>query len=63
MHISGIEYTAMGERKHIELEKSDMNYKGLLRVLFDNDVSGVLICESPILEKDALRMKSFYDSL
>ena len=63
MHISGIDYTAKGEKKHLDLDDSDFNYRGLLRVLKDEDVTGFLICESPSLEKDAIKLKTYYDSL
>ena len=32
-HLAGIEYTAKGERQHLNLEESDMNYKDLLKAL------------------------------
>ena len=63
MHLSGIEYTGKGERKHLDLNESDMNYRDLLRVLKDNDVCGILICESPSLEDDARILKDFYTAL
>ena len=63
MHISGIEFSPKGERKHLNLEESDMRFRELLAVLKDNNVGGWLICESPSLEDDALMMKTHYDSL
>lgn len=63
MHISGIEFSQKGEKRHLNLEESDMQYRELLAVLKDNDVGGWLICESPSLEDDALIMKTHYDSL
>jgi deoxyribonuclease-4 len=63
IHLSGIEYTAKGEREHIRLADSDMNWKGLLTVLHERRVSGVVISESPVLEDDALLMKEFYEGL
>jgi len=63
IHISGIEYTAKGEREHIRLADSDMNWKGLLSVLHERGVSGTVISESPVLEDDALLMKDFYEGL
>ena len=32
-HIAGIEYTVKGERHHLNLEESDMNYKDLLKAM------------------------------
>lgn len=63
MHVAGIEYTGKGERKHLNLEESDMRWRELLEVLKANDVRGILICESPSIEDDALLMKSYYDTL
>jgi len=63
IHTSGIKYSAKGEREHLDLKDSDMNYQALLKALKDFDVGGVLICESPNLEEDALLMKEFYGNL
>lgn len=63
IHISGIVYTARGEREHIPLEESEMNWRGVISVLHERGVSGTIISESPILEDDALLMKSFYEGL
>ncbi len=63
LHVSGIEYTAKGERKHLTLQESDFNYRELLRALADCGAAGYLICESPNLEADALLMKKYYASL
>lgn len=62
-HIAGIEYSAKGERQHLMLEESDMNYKALLKAFKDFDVKGLIICESPVMEDDAVLLKSYYDSL
>jgi deoxyribonuclease-4 len=63
VHMSGIEYTAKGERKHLPLEESDMNWRDLFKAFKSFDVSGTIICESPILEQDALLMQEYYKSL
>lgn len=62
-HIAGIEYSIKGERKHLNLEESDMNYKDLLKAFKDFNVKGVVICESPNIEDDALLLKNYYESL
>lgn len=62
-HLAGIEYTAKGERQHLILEDSDMNYKDLLKVLKDFGVKGALVCESPNIEGDAQLIKDYYYSL
>lgn len=62
-HLAGIDYTGKGERKHLNLEESDMNYKDLLKALKSFDVKGALVCESPNIEDDCKLMKEFYLTL
>ena len=62
-HIAGIEYGEKGEKKHLLLEESDMNYKDLMKAFKDFKVKGVVVCESPIMEKDAVLLKNYYNSL
>lgn len=57
IHLSGIEYTEKGERKHLPLEESDLNFKTLLKVLASHNCAGRILCESPIMEEDALLMQ------
>ncbi|CAD5243483.1 deoxyribonuclease IV [Thermococcus camini] len=63
IHISGINYTAKGERNHLNLQESDMNWKDLLRVLKEFKVKGVVISESPNIEGDAILMKKKYEEI
>ena len=63
MHLAGIEYSAKGEKNHLILEESDMNYKDLLKVLKEFDVKGALVCESPNIEGDTKLLKEYYLSL
>jgi len=63
IHMSGIEYSSKGERNHLVLRESDMNYKDLLRALKNYKCRGVVISESPNIEADALLMKKFYEKL
>ena len=53
-HLSGIAYTPKGEKEHLPLMESDFNLDALLRVLAEFDAGGRILCESPILEEDAL---------
>lgn len=62
-HLAGIEYSEKGEKQHLELEKSDMNYKDLLKALKEFNVKGALICESPNIEDDCKLIKDYYSSL
>jgi deoxyribonuclease-4 len=63
MHVSGIDYGQKGEKKHLILEESDMNYGELLRALKEYSVKGILICESPNIEEDASLLKKTYNEL
>ena len=62
-HLAGIEYTDKGERQHLILEESDMNYQAVLKALKDFNVKGALVCESPNIEDDAQILKEYYYSL
>jgi len=56
-HLSGIEYGEKGERKHLMLADSDFDLKGLLRALAEMRCEGRIVCESPVMEDDALRIR------
>ncbi len=60
VHISGIAYGKAGETKHINLGESDLNYQGALQALGEQGCSGLVICESPNLEEDALLLQETY---
>ncbi|MBN2110120.1 MAG: TIM barrel protein [Methanosarcinaceae archaeon] len=63
MHVSGIEYGEKGEKNHLNLEDSDLEYAELMRALKDFRVSGLLICESPDNDGDALLLQRTYGSI
>ena len=62
-HIAGIAYGEKGEKHHLNLEESDMNYKDLLKAFKDFGVKGAIVCESPNIETDCKIMKDYYLSL
>ncbi len=62
-HLAGIAYTAKGEKNHLPLKESDMNYKDLLRAMKKFDLKGVVVCESPNIEDDCKLIKDYYNSL
>lgn len=62
-HLAGIEYTSKGERQHLNLKNSDMNYMDLLKVLKEFEVKGALVCESPNIEGDAQLLKQSFLSI
>jgi deoxyribonuclease-4 len=57
IHLSGIEYGPKGEKKHLALGESDLKINFLFEVLKDFGCAGRILCESPIMEEDALNMK------
>ena len=63
IHMSGIHYRDKGERNHLPFLESDFNFIECLRALKDYKVKGCIICESPLLEKDALLLKETYEKL
>ncbi|MFC2017541.1 TIM barrel protein [Chloroflexota bacterium] len=63
IHVSGIAYSKKGEIKHLNLKESDFQHIELLRALKDYDAKGLVICESPSLEEDALLLQATYDTL
>jgi len=63
IHVSGIAYGEKGEKKHLTLKESDFQYAELLQALKDCDAQGIVICESPNLEEDALLLQETYNTL
>jgi deoxyribonuclease IV len=61
IHLSGIAYGEKGERNHLILEESDMNYRDLIKVWKEFKIKGVVICESPNIEEDALLLQKTYE--
>jgi deoxyribonuclease-4 len=53
-HLSGIEYGPKGERNHVRYRDSDLDLGALFRALADFACRGRILCESPVLEEDAL---------
>lgn len=63
IHISGISSNSKGDLKHLNLEKSDFNWKGLMKVLKEMGCGGYVVSNSPNLEGDALMLKEYYNSI
>ena len=60
IHVSGVAYGPRGEIRHLTLDESDFRYTELLKALKERRVQGVVICESPNLEEDALLLQQTY---
>lgn len=63
VHVSGIRYGPKGELSHLDLKDSDFQYTELVKALRDCHIGGLIICESPNLEGDALLLKETYMTL
>lgn len=57
IHLSGIEYGPKGEKNHLALKESDLKINFLFEVLKEFGCAGRILCESPIMEEDALNMR------
>jgi len=63
IHCQGIEFGPKGEKKHLPLSKSTFDYKAVLKSLKDFNAKGVVICESPIMEEDAIILAKTFAKL
>ncbi len=63
IHLSGIEYGPKGEKEHLKVLESDLNFEALFRALADFDAQGRILCESPVLEEDALILKEMWERI
>lgn len=57
IHLSGIEYGPKGEKNHLPVAESDLKLNALFKALKEFGCAGRILCESPIMEEDALNMK------
>ena len=57
IHLSGIEYGPKGEKNHLPLAEADLDLKALFKAMKEFGCGGRILCESPIMEEDALNMK------
>lgn len=54
IHLSGIEYSPKGEKEHLPILESDFDLEALLKALDEFNCGGRIVCESPVMEDDAL---------
>lgn len=64
-HFTSIEYTDKGEKKHHTLENPEYgpNVNWFLETLIENGWNATIICETPLIDQDALKMKQIYENL
>jgi len=63
IHLSGIDYGPKGEKNHLKLAEADLNLKDLFQALKEHGCGGRILCESPIMEEDALNMRKTWIKL
>jgi deoxyribonuclease-4 len=59
-HFSGIEYTDAGEKNHLPVSSGSPPFVPLAEAWKEQGWEGRLICESPLIEKDALVLQKEY---
>ena len=59
-HFSGIEIIEAGERNHLPVRSNSPPFKPLAQAWKENGWSGTVICESPLIEKDALALQGIW---
>ncbi len=63
-HLSKIEYTAQGEKRHLVFDQTEYgpDYEPLMALFADKKINPVVVCESQgTMAKDALFLKKTYD--
>lgn len=56
-HFSSIEYTKKGEKKHLNVEEREPDFTQLAPILKEKEYDITIICETPELDRDSLKMK------
>ena len=64
-HMSGIDYTAKGEKEHLPLNEADIRYRDLIQAWVDFGVEGTCAVEAPVPfhTADALTIQATYRRL
>ncbi len=64
-HFSKIEFSSQGEKRHRTLEEKRYGpeFELLAKIIVDFNLHPTLICETPLLDIDAVKMREIYDGL
>ena len=62
-HFSGIERIEAGEKNHLPISSLSPPFEPLAAAWVENGGNGKAICESPLIEKDALGMQKIYNKI
>lgn len=63
IHLSGIAYGPKGEKEHLPLDEADLDISAIFKALRSFGCQGRILCESPILEQDALKLKELWQEM
>jgi deoxyribonuclease IV len=63
IHLSGIEYGPKGEKNHLPLDEADLDLNAILKALKAHGCRGRILCESPVMEDDALKIQQAWKEL
>jgi deoxyribonuclease-4 len=63
IHLSGIEYGPKGEKEHLRVEEADLDIDALFKALNEFKCAGRILCESPVMEDDALVLKEKWERI
>jgi deoxyribonuclease-4 len=62
-HLSGIEYSEKGEKNHLAIRESDFDLDALFKALRKFGAGGRILCESPVMEEDALLFQQAWSKI
>lgn len=62
-HFSGIECIEAGEKNHLPIASNSPPFEPFVSALVENGWAGRVICESPLIEKDALVLQKVYSKI
>jgi deoxyribonuclease-4 len=62
-HFSGINFSRTGERNHLPILARKPDYRPIAREILRRKLDITMICESPLIERDALAMKRIFGGL
>lgn len=63
IHLSGIQYTTKGEKEHLPIDEADLDLKALFTALDDFHCGGRILCESPEMENDAVKLRHLWSEI
>ncbi len=63
IQIPGIEYAARGEIRHLPIRESDFCVESFFKALKNMNCSGRILCESPLMEDDAIYLRQIFENI